>query len=652
MTTRVLLVAPPLSDPQGPYPAVTYLSGFLQSIGRPCAQADASLAVLRTLLSRRGVSALVERIGAGPTVRTGSRTARFLDRASDYVETVDTAVTCLQGGDNGAIMRAVRQGYFPPPLDGPHQWARSALHNVRVHERLLGGLNDVQRQRLAEGRHDQFAFGTQGDLDRARHRASVLIADIAAVVRESVDASFQLQAYESVLSRDLPTFDPLRERLEGPPSLLDEWIDDVADQLLAAWTPALAGVSVPFAGTVYGALRLARRWRQRDPALRVVMGGGWVNTTLRQLSDPGVFDYVDYITLDAGERPLHCLIEHLEGDRGRQHLKRTFVREGGAVRLIDGAVEPDVGFDDWGTPSYDGLPLRSYFDFGVGLEPHARHWRGRWNKLTLAHGCYWKKCAFCDVHLDYIGRYSPGTVDALIGRIRRLIDSTGETGFHFVDEAMPPALIRRFCERLRQERIEISWWGNLRFDAAFRDLAPLMAETGCVAVTGGVEAASDRLLRIMAKGISLQQVAEVTQAFAARQVAVHAYLIYGFPSQTAQETIDALEYVRQLFEAGCLHSARWHRFSLTAHSPVAHEPERFGITVTAGAPNPFANYVLDYEEPGAPSHAAFGPGLERAVARFAMGGTEATSLQGWFDFPVPPPTLPVDAVRRMLSERA
>jgi hypothetical protein len=649
MSMRILLVAPPLSDPNGPYPAIAYLSGFLETIGRPAMQADASLQVLLALMSRRGVATLVERIQAQPALHQRPRIAQFLRDVERYTNTIETAVSCLQGADHGAVLRARRNTYFPARLDAPRHWARKSLHNVRFHERLLGGLHEPQRRRLADADVDQFAFGALGDIDRARHNASGMIADVAAVIREAVDPSFRLQAYASVLSSDLPTFTPVRARLEGPPTLLDEVIDDVADSLFENCTPDLVGLSVPFAGSFYGALRVARQLRKKNPRIQVVLGGGWVNTTLRQLSDPGVFDYVDFVTLDAGERPLQCIIEHLEGSRSAAQLKRTFIRDGQTVRFVDAASEPDVPFDEWGVPSYAGLPLRQYFDMSVALEPLARHWRARWNKLTLAHGCYWKKCAFCDVRLDYIARYSPGDVDTLVSRIRTLVDATGETGFHFVDEAMPPALVQRLCRRLLDERVDISWWGNLRFDSAFLPLAPLMAEAGCVAVTGGVEAASDRLLNLMAKGISLKQVALVARAFAREGIAVHAYLIYGFPSQTAHETIDALEYVRQLFDAGCLHSARWHRFSLTAHSPVAERPEAFGVTVRRGAPNPFGNYVLEYEESGAPNHAVFGPGLERAVARYAMGDTASMPVDKWFDFEVPGTSLDANFVRAILD---
>src|SRR6185312_10968974 len=155
---------------------------------------------------------------------------------------------------------------------------------------------------------------------------------------------------------------------------------------------------------------------------------------------------------------------------------------------------------------------------------------------------------------------------------------TGQTGFHFVDEAAPPAALEALANRLIERGVVITWWGNIRFEKAFTpELCKLLARSGCVAVSGGLEVASDRLLALMKKGVTVEQVARVTRAFSTAGVMVHAYLMYGFPTETAQDTVDALERVRQLFAEGCVQSAFWHRFTATAHSPIGQEPKLFGI---------------------------------------------------------------------------
>lgn len=646
---RILLVQPPATEPSGPYPAIAYLAGYLKTIGHSAAIADASLALVLRVLSCAGVQD-VAREAARSQAADDPMVRRFLSGADWYADTVDVAVRCLQGRDAGAIALCARPGWLPPPLDAGGAWASGGYLNAQVLAAELGGLTSEQRRAATDaGDLLRFAFGVSADHDRAQFLALALVADVAAVVGRAVDPAFSLTTYASHLVAAHRTFDALAARLAGPPTLIDTYLDEIGDALAAAHRPELAGVSVPFAGCLYGALRIARRLKRADRSTTVVLGGGWVNTELRELAEPRLFDDVDAVTLDDGERPLTCLIEWRAGCRDIRALKRTFVRIAGAVTWCDGAIEPDVPMKDWGTPSYAGLPLEAYLAF---RQPGQRLWGRRWNKLTLAHGCYWKRCAFCDTALAYIAGYAPATLDDTVARIRALVAETGETGFHFVDEAMPPALLGRLAGRLIASGPSISWWGNVRFDAALEVLAPELARAGCIGITGGLEVASDRVLGLIDKGISLATAARVAAAFAREGVFVHAYLIYGFPTQTTAETVDALEYVRQLFAAGALHSAVWHRFMLTVHSPVARDPARFGITLGPQAATTFARYILDYDEPDAAPHEQFAGPLERALQHFRVGAGLDRPVCEWFreaGLDVAPPSLAPSFVADVIS---
>jgi hypothetical protein len=297
------------------------------------------------------------------------------------------------------------------------------------------------------------------------------------------------------------------------------------------------------------------------------------------------------------------------------------------------AAQHDIPQRDSGLPTYSGLPLGDYVSILEMLNPMHRLWSdGRWNKITIAHGCYWKKCSFCDVSLDYIGRYDKPATELVVARIRALIAETGQTGFHLVDEAAPPAGLRALARRLVDERLAISWWGNIRFEKTFTpELCALLAESGCVAVSGGLEVASDRLLSLMKKGVTVAQVARVARAFTDAGIMVHAYLMYGFPTETAQETVDALERVRQLFAAGCIQSAYWHRFAATAHSPIGLHPEQYGITLRPPAKITFAHNDVEFDDPVGTDHDFLGYGLRAALYNYMHGVGLDADVRTWFE---------------------
>jgi radical SAM superfamily enzyme YgiQ (UPF0313 family) len=369
-----------------------------------------------------------------------------------------------------------------------------------------------------------------------------------------------------------------------------------------------------------------------------------------------VFDFFDFVTLDSGERPLLALLEHLGGARPRERLVRTFLRDG-AVRFID-CGEPDIPFAEVGTPTWDGLPLADYLSLLDMLNPMHRLWSdGRWNKLTVAHGCYWKKCSFCDVSLDYISRYETASASILADRIERIVGETGQRGFHFVDEAAPPAALKALAQELLRRKLDISWWGNIRFEKTFTPaLCALLAESGCIAVTGGLEVASDRLLALMKKGVTVAQVARVTRAFSDAGVLVHAYLMYGFPTQTVAETVDSLEYVRQLFEEGCIQSGFFHRFTCTVHSPVGRDPAAYGVSLLPPPPGRFARNDIGFEDPAGVDHDALGQALSTALYNYMHGVALDREVRQWFTGTVqgrvPRTTVPRDFIARALADRA
>jgi radical SAM superfamily enzyme YgiQ (UPF0313 family) len=621
-----------------PYPATAYLMGFLRQhatrLDLELVQVDAALELFLRLFSRAGVQRILDELESRDTDdEMPPSIANFLEQSDRYLATVDSVVRFLQGRDPAFALRIIGRDTLP---EGP-RFAAIGEGPGAEDDDPLG-----------------WAFGHLGIADRAKHLASLYIDDLADVIRDGIAPEFELARYAERLAASAPTFDPLRDALEGEPTLVDTMLDELAAELCATHRPDVIALTAPFPGNIYGAFRIARAIKATAPKTRAILGGGYVNTELRELSDPRVFDYVDFVTLDAGEAPLLALLEHLRDSK--KPLLRTFVRTRGKVALVTDETLRDVSITESGTPTYVGLPLDRYVSMVEMLNPMHRLWSdGRWNKLTVAHGCYWKQCTFCDVSLDYIARYDRAPADLLVDRIEAMIAETGQTGFHFVDEAAPPAALQALAERLLARDVAITWWGNVRFEKSFdAKLAGLLARSGCVAISGGLEVASDRLLELMKKGVTVDQVARVTRAFTDAGIMVHAYLMYGFPTETVQDTVDALERVRQLFAEGCVQSAFWHRFTATVHSPIGKQPKLFGITLRK-AKSTFAKNDVAFVDPTNVDHDAFAEGLRKAVYNYMHGLGLDADPRSWFANPkkkpaIPKTSVPSDLVRRALAE--
>ena len=611
---RVLSLIPPMTQLNTPYPSTAYLTGFLREQGMDAWQHDLALELVLTLFSSAGLSQIrAQALSIFKDDRTAS-VNQFINHFDAYQQTIAPTIAFLQGKDPTLSHRIAGRGFLPK---GPRF-------------SLLEAFDD-------EGGGDPlaWAFGALGQQDRARHLATLYLNDLADVVRDAVDSRFEFVRYAESLAASQATFDLLAEALSAPQTLVDKTLATLTQSAIDKFQPNVVLLSVPFPGAMYGALRIAQTIKAHASHIQIGMGGGFVNTELRELTDPRIFDFVDYITLDAGERPLLALFEYLKGKRSSKRLVRTYLRNTENKVQFMNLAEPDIAFEDVGTPTWDGLPLQSYLSLLDMLNPMHRLWSdGRWNKLTVAHGCYWKKCSFCDVSLDYISRYETASAATLVDRMERIVAETGQTGFHFVDEAAPPKALKALAQEIIRRKLQVTWWGNIRFEKTFTPaLAELLAQSGCIAMSGGLEVASDRLLALMQKGVTVAQVARVTRGFADAGILVHAYLMYGFPTQTVQDTVDALEYVRQLFENGCIQSGFFHRFTCTVHSPVGKDPAAYGVKLVPLPEVSFAKNDVAFIDPTGTDHDSLGLGLKKAIYNYMHGVGLEEDVRSWFELP-------------------
>ena len=630
MKTKLFLITPPFTQLNTPYPATAYIKGFLNTKNIESVQADLGIEVILKLFSKEGLSNLFT--VASSTFNVGEisdNSRRIFALQDEYIKTIDAVIAFLQGKNPTLALQICQEDFLP------------------------------EASRFAQLEELDWAFGTMGTQDKAKHLATLYLEDISDFIVECVDANFGFSRYAERLGRSANSFDELYEALQQEPTYIDTVLLSILKERIETIQPTLFLISVPFPGNLYSAFRSAQWVKKHYPNIKISMGGGFPNTELRSLSDARVFEFIDFITLDDGEMPIEELINAVTSSAssraqssGEKQYKRTFLLENGKVVYKNNSLKHDYKQSQVGTPDYSDLLLDKYISVIEIVNPMHRMWSdGRWNKLTMAHGCYWGKCTFCDISLDYIKVYEPVAASLLCDRMEEMIAQTGQNGFHFVDEAAPPALMRALALEILRRKLAVTWWTNIRFEKSFtKDLCLLLKASGCIAVSGGLEVASDRLLKLIDKGVTVEQVAKVTRNFTEAGVMVHAYLMYGYPTQTVQETIDSLEMVRQLFEVGILQSGFWHQFAMTAHSPVGMYPEQFGVVKETEAIGTFANNDINYIDSTGIDHDKFSFGLKKSLFNFMHGICFDYELQDWFEFKIPKTKITPDFIFDALQE--
>lgn len=615
MNQKILLVTPPFTQLNTPYPATAYLKGFLNTHQIDAFQVDLGIEVILKLFSTNGLLDIFTQIESKET-KLSDNSFRIFSLRNEYLKTIDPVISLLQNKNPTLAHSICDRSYLP------------------------------EANRFEELDDLELAFGSMGVQDKARHLATLYLEDLGDLITEAVDPHFGFSRYAERLSQSLSSFDEMESALKAPETIVTKVLIQLLEEKIKTENPTVVGLSVPFPGNLFAALKCGQFIKKHYPHVSIILGGGYANTELRSLSDERIFDYLDFISLDDGEAPLLFLLDFLKGKKTKTELKRIFAKTNGVVCYHNTSTELDIPQRETGTPDYSDFYLDKYLSVIEIVNPMHRLWSdGRWNKLTLAHGCYWGKCTFCDVTLDYIKRYEPVTAELLCDRIETIINQTGENGFHFVDEAAPPALMRDLAIEILRRDLTVVWWTNIRFEKSFSaDLCKLLKASGCIAVSGGLEVASDRLLNKMKKGVTVAQVARVADAFTESGIMVHAYLMYGFPTQTEQETVDSLEMVRQMFEQGVIQSGFWHQFAMTAHSPVGLAPELFEVEMIGPTFGGFADNDLVHDDPQGADHTLFSEGLKRSLFNYMNGVGLDFPVNDWFDFETSPTTVKDDFI--------
>lgn len=581
---KILCIQPPFTQLNAPYPAVWYLDAFLKSRGEDSSARDLSIETARALFSGEGLRAAFQTARTAlagkehPDAATAARIAAYLDQEGRYLAYADSILDFLSGKDPGFSYRlAVGAG-------------------------------------LPSGMRTEALLGEQGGIapQDAGMLATAILNDLADFISYSLDPSFSVVRYAESLARSAPDFEPILKAAR------DSWVlsrifspilRSSLEPLAQADEPLILALSAPFPGCLAGAARAAMEAKDvlGNRAI-TILGGGYVSTELRETEDAEFFGLFDYVAYDGGYGALASIVDHVRNGHGKPYHTRWFEpRTGGVSGSISAACSEtpsavtaggraQVGLAQVGLaqaaetdyaatetkalasihPDYSGAPLADYLRVVDSPNPMHRLWNDTpWLKYRLAYGCYWRRCAFCDTQLDYIRRYLPSDLDRLMEAAGRAADASGLRGIHFVDEAMPPALVRAFASRNRERRLPFTFWGNARYDKAWTDgLCAAAAEGGLVAVSGGIEIATGRGLQIVDKGFTLTDLLRSLASFKRQGILTHGYLIYGFPGQDDQDIADSAEMVRALLAEGLLDSAFWHKFVLTRHSRMYESWER------------------------------------------------------------------------------
>jgi anaerobic magnesium-protoporphyrin IX monomethyl ester cyclase len=285
-------------------------------------------------------------------------------------------------------------------------------------------------------------------------------------------------------------------------------------------------------------LLMARRLKQDDPGKVVILGGAGPTGVAREIIDN--FAWIDYVCSGEGERSMLTLMKLLKsGTRPAPGPCKAapgfyFRRRGGIEYLAQPRI---THLDDLPFPAYHLIDFKQY-DAACSI--------------VTSRGCTYG-CTFCTETRHWNHRVVFRGVENVIAELRYIARYSPKKIFLFQDDQITLRRERavRLLRRLAGENLGMHWKCFARVDQVDEELLSLMAEAGCIQVRFGIESGSNRILRQIKKGFSIQQAYRVVRQAVRFIPSVHASFIWGYPFETTAQCGETMEWARRFHHAGC-----------------------------------------------------------------------------------------------------
>ena len=307
--------------------------------------------------------------------------------------------------------------------------------------------------------------------------------------------------------------------------------------------------------TAYGIVaEIIRTVKQINPNIITVVGGYHPSVlpieTMRDVPE------IDYTIKSEGEFAFLELLNVLEGRGKIDEIKGLIFRNDGHI-IMNKNREYIGNLDILPLPARDLLPMKYY-------RPAASYY----HKLPAyglisSRGCPFR-CIYCPKILG--SSYRIHSSQRIIDELEMLIRDYKAKEIIFWDSIF--AIHRKHGEEICDKIVEaglnkyITWTVFSRVDCVDEGILDKMYKAGCRRIRYGVESGNQRLLDIINKNITLEQVKKIFSVSRKIGFDVTAYFILGLPTETREESFQTIQFAKGL-------DTDWVQFTLAVPYPGA-----------------------------------------------------------------------------------
>ncbi|MBU5427697.1 B12-binding domain-containing radical SAM protein [Tissierella pigra] len=373
------------------------------------------------------------------------------------------------------------------------------------------------------------------------------------------ESSYNREDFRSIIQAANDSFNNMNETLIS--ILFNYFIDDIVKNA------DLIGFSLTGLDQIIPTFILAGAIKRVNSDIKIVIGGSIPTRWFaRKEYAPYLFDYIDYVILNEGEKPLLSLIQYLNNERTIESVPQLVYAVNNKIMFNDLTAEC-VPMSNIPTPVFNINDLERYLTPKKVLP------------LLGSRGCYWRKCTFCDHSFIYKDTFRQAPVDKIIGDLKIYAEKYGAHYVNFHDEAMTPSIMEELSRKIIDSNLSVKWSTDARLDKKLTyDILELASKSGLSVIFFGLESVNDRVVGLIDKGTKIDITQRIIEDVKRAGIASHMFFICGFPTETImeyQETINFIEINKDIIAShGCS------RFGLGKYSPIAKNPQKYNVIIT------------------------------------------------------------------------
>ena len=304
-------------------------------------------------------------------------------------------------------------------------------------------------------------------------------------------------------------------------------IDDLVDRLIRT-EKRVIGFSVYSPNRLF-TIEVCRRLKTRAPDRVIIVGGRGVFSENERLLFPP--ESIDYFVVGDGETTLVPLLEAVFDERDGAELPGVVRFEGYHLTpLVPRPIYEDLTI--FPHPTWNGLNLDLYTDEEL--------------PLLFSRGCT-GHCTFCNDH-KAMGKYRVRPAEHQAAEVFWLARNLNRRKFKMNDQLINGDLeqLEGFCELVIEQGEQIEWIALAQPRGDMSDeLVRKMKAAGCFTLNLGIESGSDKVLKRMGKGFSVEDIEKSIQQIFSAGINTMVNFIVGFPGETEENFRETMEFVRR-----------------------------------------------------------------------------------------------------------